>query len=301
MGAESSKGRELNVLAASWAGLADGLNSVSISRVTTDPTFHQSAASSHPREGYAIVMTACIDPSTGPHQVVRSDPIVRARDYADSLRVWINNPDPRLSRIVFLENSGYPLDHLREFVDSLPSNGKRVEFISMRCNECPPGISYGYPELVMLGRGLVQSELAAESRYWIKVTGRLRFPKISNLLDRLPNDYLFAVDCRDNTLFVASPQRFVTTQLMIFSADFYLQRLLGIESELTPGQAFIENLLFRKLLPLRGTPGAILRWPVNVDPVGKAAHWQKSYGSLKHTGINSFRSVCRRLFPNWWV
>jgi hypothetical protein len=250
---------------------------------------------------YLVVLTACIDPSTGRHRVHRSDPAVRLGDYADGLRFWLGLADPRLSRVLFLDNSGYPLDKLAEVAAGDNPHRKQVELISMRCNECPEGVSYGYSELAMLDEGLGRSELAKECTHLIKATGRLRFPKIRRLLDRLPADFEFAVDARDNAWFVRSPQRFVTTQLMIFSRSFYEQHLRGIRDELSPEVPLIENLLFAKLMKYKGKAGAILRWPVSVDPVGRAAHWDKDYGSMKHRVRNLLRGVCRRVAPGWWV
>ena len=61
---------------------------------------------------FVVVMTATVTPSTGA-VVGRSDPNLRREDYAAGLRFWLNHPDPRLTRIVLLENSGYDLSWFR--------------------------------------------------------------------------------------------------------------------------------------------------------------------------------------------
>ena len=120
-----------------------------------------------------LVITACVDPRSGPMQVVRSDPQLRLKDYKTALRFWLGTDDPRFQRILFLENSAYPMDELKSLVDRENRAGKQVEFISMDCNNYPPGLTYGYAELEMLDRGLLLSKLARPEDMLIKATGRL--------------------------------------------------------------------------------------------------------------------------------
>lgn len=252
-------------------------------------------------EGYLVIITACIDPSSGPAKVVRNDPLVRLEDYKHSLASWLSMADRRLQKILFIENSGYPLDALNQLVSASNPFNKQVEFVSLCCNNYPPDLHYGYAELNMIDEAFVTSKLLKESRYFIKATGRLTFPQLPRLLNLLSEHYLFAVDCRKNSFLTRSAQVFVTTQLMLFSTLFYKQHLLNAKSELNKERTHIENLLYEKLIPFEGQQGAILRWPVNVDPVGYAAHWHKKYDSSKQKAINLARAICRVVFPNWWI
>ncbi len=250
---------------------------------------------------YLLVLTACIDPSTGPAHVVRKDPQTRLDDYSQAFTFWLSYPDPRVSRILFIENSGYSLGSLKQLVARNNPLSKEVEFISLCCNNYPPQVHYGYAELDMLDQGLSSSRLAQQSEYFIKATGRLKFPSLTRLLNHLPPCYSFAVDCRNNSLFRKSAQVFVTTQLMLFSKLFYDEQLYGIKSEMFTSHGHIEALLYDKLTKFSGRPNAILRWPVNCDPVGQAAHWQKDYASPKQRVINAGRAFCRVVLPKWWV
>jgi hypothetical protein len=255
----------------------------------------------NPDPDYLLVMTACIDPSTGPAKMVRADPAVRLEDYRRSLRYWIDQPDPRLCRILFLENSGHPLDKLKAEATTLP-RGKQVEFISMNCNDFPPDMTYGYSELRMMDRGIGQSELARSAGYLIKTTGRLTFPNLPRLLDRLPRGYEFAVDSRNTRAFTEIPQVFVASQLMIFSKPFYERHIRTLWQEMPRrGMPLAEKILWDELIPFRNQPGAILRWPINVDPVGQAAHKQKNYGSPRQRLMSHARGVARIVAPWWWV
>jgi hypothetical protein len=250
---------------------------------------------------YVVVISACIDPSNGSIEVSRSDPSIRLQDYISGLRFWLNISDRRLDKIVFIENSGYPLDALQELAHVSNPLNKQVEFISLCCNEYPEGVHYGYAELNMLDEAFKLSKLLDRSSYLIKATGRLTFPTILRLLDRLNDDYIFAVDCRNNKLFVPCPQVFTTTQLMIFSTSFYRKYLLNLKAGLSKDMVCIETLIYNKLITFQGEKGAILRWSVNVDPSGYSSGWSKSYDSLKQRSINKARAICRILFPNWWI
>lgn len=250
---------------------------------------------------YLLVMTACVDPRNAPVRLHRSDPLTRLEDYRGALKFWLHYPDPRVGKILFIENSGFPLQPLRETAAAENRLSKAVEFVSLDCNYVPENVHYGYAELSMLDAGLPSSGLLKDSTHFIKATGRLRFPGLTRLLDRLPRDYDFAVDCRRNTRFVRTAQEFVTTQLMIFSVPFYERHLRDVKSGMGEEASHIENLLYRELMKFSNRPGAILRWPVNVDPHGHAAHWEKDYRSGRQRLVNAGRAVCRVVCPRWWV
>lgn len=240
---------------------------------------------------YLVILTACIDPVKD-SVVMRSDPKVRLRDYQDGLSFWLNHPDPRLQRILFVDNSGYPLDALK----SLPGAGK-VEFISLDCNTYPPQNSYGYAEMRMIDLALQQTR--QQSTHIIKATGRLTFPNISRLLDHIPLSIKFAVDARKwQTPWSQYKRPFIPTQLMVFQRDFYASHLQTSYEEMVGTDHWIESFLYEKL---RAFKGGLMRFPVSADPVGMPAHRQESYTSGRQMAINRLRSAARVLAPNWWI
>jgi hypothetical protein len=257
-------------------------------------------ASSAATTDYLLVLTACIDPSTGPARVVRSDPDVRLADYCRALEFWLRHPDPRLRSIVFVENSGYELKTVRQLVARNNPFGKTVEFIQLNNNNYPPYVDYGYPELGMLDQVLEVSELARKSKYFIKVTGRLIFPTLTHLLDHLPADYLFSVDCRVPMLPNGKPPG-VFASLMIFSRSFYQSDLIDLKSKMNEVLSNLETMLYLKLMDYIDEPGAILRWPVHISPVGHGAHWNKSYDNSRGRVVNAIRTVSRIVVPQLWV
>src|SRR5579875_540446 len=149
------------------------------------------------KPSYLLVLTATIKPAAAAAaEVYRKDPNLRLNDYLNPLRFWIAYPDPRLDKILFLENSGADLSAVRRLVDECDSN-KQVEILSVPGNNIPPGINYGYGEMEMLDCGLAQSELRRATTHMLKITGRLTFPTVTTLLDRLPATFDVAVDCRN--------------------------------------------------------------------------------------------------------
>lgn len=251
---------------------------------------------------YLIVMTACIDPSSGPARVARSDPKVRLVDYLSALRFWFKLGEPRLRHLLFIDNSGYPLDEVQRVVDREKPAEMKVELVSMNTNNYPPHVHYGYSELKMLDTGLERSALAKATRYWMKVTGRLTFPLVGRLLDRLPRNYHFAVDLRNGIPVFSPPQHWVHTRLAIFSKAFYVSEMRGVcERCLTlPPNTPIETMLYDLFMRHRGEKGAILRLPVHVPPHGHSAFQDFSYQGMTRTAVDWVRHGARVFLPAWW-
>jgi hypothetical protein len=252
---------------------------------------------------FLLTMTACIDPSTGGYLSQRSDPQIRLADYEVALRYWLHYPDKRLGKILFIENSGYSLRSLESIAEKENPFEKSVEFVSMDCNWYPPDGHYGYAELRALDLGLQQSKLKSETTHMIKATGRFQFPSLSKLLDRLPTDFDVAADARVRKILRGKNERpFITAQIILFSHSFYERYLQkGYEELGKDGVVFIEWLFYNKLIQLKGTPGILLRFPCNVDPVGFPAHRARSYSHPLQKAVYGLRGVARRLFPGWWI
>ena len=252
------------------------------------------------REGYLVVMTACIDPSRGVAQGQRRDPLVRLDDYKQAVRFWLKLPDRRLNRIVFIENSGYPLNVIHQLVKSENLLGKQFEAVSLNCNDYPPHLDYGYAELNMLDQGLAVSRLAREAKHYVKATGRLTFPGISKLLDRLPQEYQFAVDSRTALPLRGRKELWLHTRLMIVSADFYEKHLRDVKQRLVRREC-VELMLYRFFAEFEGQPGAIRRFPVHVPNRGVSGWSGESYDTPKRRALDLLRSWSRVIAPAWWI
>jgi len=256
--------------------------------------------------GYLLVLTATVTPSAGV-QVQRNDPVTRREDYKRGFRFWLKNADPRINRVLFLENSGEDLTYLRKIVEEENSFAKAVEFISTPCVAVPAGLHYGWGELKMLDYGLSQSRLVKETSHLIKATGRFTFPNISKLLDRTPADCDVMVDCRipassyrkGLNLIPALLKRQgagLTTQLTIFSHRFYQTHILGLVDTMKPFgyPAMMEPLIYDEVTKMEHSDGVYLRFPVNCDPSGVGASLGDVYDSKTRRAVRLLRAASRK-------
>lgn len=252
---------------------------------------------------YLLVITACVDPSKGSYALKRADPKVRLMDYITSLRYWLNYPDERIRNILFIENSNYPLDDLKAIARDENPRQKSTEFIGLDCNWYPPGGHYGYAELRMLDLGLQQSQLRTSTTHMIKVSGRLRFPALSRLLDRLPPDFDAVADARGwQSLYKRRERPYVTTQIILFAHGFYREFLQDCYKDLEAGKdTHMEGIYYQRLAPLAKDHKVIFRFPCNVAPVGFPAARTRSYTQRSQLAVNAIRGVARRILPNWWI
>jgi hypothetical protein len=252
---------------------------------------------------YLLVMTACVDPSQGEYRLHRADPAIRLEDYKTALRFWLEFPDTRVRNILFIENSGYPLDALREIAERGNPLGKNVEFAGLNCNWYPPGGHYGYAELRMLDLGLKQSRLRESTTHMIKTSGRFIFPNLGKLLDRVPAEFDAIADARAwQTLRRRLERPYVTTPIILFAHDFYSAYLQDCYRELnTKAESHMEAIYYRKLAELSTSHKIIFRFPCNVSPVGFPAHRDRSYTHPSQLIVNGMRAVARRVAPAWWI
>lgn len=263
----------------------------------------------HADSSHALLLTACIAPKPAIAALLhRSDPEIRLRDYAESLRFWLNLRDPRVGAIVFADNSGYPLDTLRAIADAETRPGSpTVEFHSFDYPAPSPLFSYGHPEMLLVNETLDRSLAIARLPYFVKVTGRYRFPDFSRLLDHLPVDYQVAVDSTGAALWPFSKKtNFISHfALGFFRRDFYREHLGDIPNRMRPAppwnrMQFVEPMIYDTLYPLRHRPGVIMRWPHNCEPLGVGANGH-DYRDRRRRAVAFVRAVARKITPRWWI
>lgn len=136
----------------------------------------------------SILLTAAIDVK-GIGQMQRADTQTRLDDYSQALRKWLD--DPWVRNIIFVENSGYPLDTLKDLVKQHPS-GKQVEFLSFDGQDFPRHLGKGYGETLALQHVLAHSSQLATTTRFLKVNGRYYVPNLTAVLrDLTPEVHVF--------------------------------------------------------------------------------------------------------------
>lgn len=255
---------------------------------------------------YILLMTACIQPSQvniSRHAIWRNDPEIRLNDYKTALEFWLRYPDQRISGIVLVENSGYDLEELRKLASRLNPHNRDTEFLQIRAAAIPEGLHYGYSEVEMIDHAFTQSSLIRNCAHVIKVTGRIFFPDLSRLLNRVRNHHLIVTDCRDFR-FLHIRRRMILTTLFIVRKDFYMDSLFEARQQMVATHTgLIEWMYYRILRPLYDARprDLVLRFPINVEPVGFGAHWNIDYSSRKKKLISTGRGMLRFLFPALWI
>lgn len=248
---------------------------------------------------FVVVLTATITPVKGA-QIARTNPDERKRDYMTGFRFWIRNRDPRLRRILFIENSGASLDDFRREAEAAVD--KDIEFVSVPPISLPPGLHYGYAEMHMLDYALSRSRHRSITTHMIKATGRLQFPNISALLDRLPSEFDIAVDTCQALPFGLRPQAFIPTQLFLASHSFYATTLQASYHDLRPDYPFyIEHLIYERLKKMSDNPRILSRWPISVEPQGVAGYSGKQYDRLSRRILTTLRAALRKPIPGFWL
>jgi hypothetical protein len=185
-----------------------------------------------------IVLTATIVPNVGGTPSI--DPKTRLAEYIEALKFYL-----QYAPVIFLENSGYPLENHTEFRESprllvrkfLPSSN--------------PERGKGYQEFEMLDAWLA-SEAKPPAR-WLKITGRYQIQNIHTLLNECRRDQ------RAKLIIDQVPRAgMARTYSFCMNTDFYRKRLLGLYRQCDDQTgAWIERILFCEL---KGAPAKDVRF-----------------------------------------
>lgn len=163
------------------------------------------------RENTCLLLTATIEVKNK-DLVKRNDAAVRLEDYKTALKSWLVRQES-LAKIVFVENSGYPLDELKELVGQNNPYRKEVEFLSFTAlSENNKDISLG--ELRAIEHALFNSRLLKSCRNFVKVTGRVFTKNIDAIINDLTDDFHVVSFFSENLSYVDSV-------IVIFEREFY--------------------------------------------------------------------------------
>ncbi|MEO6847043.1 MAG: hypothetical protein ABI443_06195, partial [Chthoniobacterales bacterium] len=109
---------------------------------------------------FTAVLTACIQPMAAMSaHIQRTKPEQRLADYREALTFWLHLPDPRITHLLFIDNSDYPLEELEAHATAQNKFKRKLEFISLPVMPLPPDLHYGYLEFRIMDEGFAKSKL----------------------------------------------------------------------------------------------------------------------------------------------
>jgi len=120
--------------------------------------------------------------------VTRNRTEQRIEDYKTSLRKWLTRQNG-VKKIVFADNSGYPLEELKEMAGQWNQRGKEVEFLSLAPHPEIPQRGKSLGEIDMMHQAMRESRLLKEAGVFVKVTGRLFIPNTEKIVKALPERF----------------------------------------------------------------------------------------------------------------
>lgn len=128
----------------------------------------------------------------------------RERMYVETLNIYIDGiMQNEAQDIVFAENSGWDLEHLKSQLH--PYDSRRLIFISLppECFDISKG--KGYNELLMMNMAIEQCRVLLDAGGFVKVTGRYPFYNLSYFVDQaskaIENGSVLYCDVKDHRLY----------------------------------------------------------------------------------------------------
>lgn len=247
-----------------------------------------------------LVLTGSID-IKGMPKATPTVPEQRQEDYFKALKYYIDN-HPIVKKIIFIENSGWPLDRVKEAAADNPHE-KEIEFISLDCNDFPREFSKGYGECLLIEKGLAQSNLIDSVTHIAKITGRIYLLNLTELLLSVNKPFDCYCDYKDQGWILkkllgkqAGPH--CDTRFLVFSKSFYKTYLEELHQKHQKGGFCIEAEFYRGIKRAEAKEKIIDRFPIEPKFWGIAGHFKgKDYGSNSEKAKFLIRSLTRRVAP----
>jgi hypothetical protein len=251
-----------------------------------------------------LLMTASVDPKGMPSSATLSDPGRREADYLKTLRFYLTE-HPRIRRIVFADNSGWPLENFRRLVAG-EGGGKEVELLSFQLNDFPRHLGKSYGELLLMDHAVEQSQLIRNSAYFAKITGRNRLLNMTRLIELAPAPFDFYGDLRDHGIYEMlgskSCGRHGESRFFVLTRAFYDRYFRGKYAEMDDSRGkLIEDLIYDVVKQTLGRERVIGRFRDEPAFSGLAGHWDKDYGSRKERAKRFARTAARKFTPWLWI
>lgn len=252
-------------------------------------------------DNLALLLTATID-IKGMPKAYPTIPEQRQQDYYNSLKYYVNN-HPKINKIVFVENSGWNLDFLKEAIAENPHQ-KQIEFISLNCNNFPRKLGKGYGETLLIEKGIEQSFLIKEVSHIAKITGRIFLLNMTEILEKVKEDYDCLCDFKDQGYIIkrllgektANPNS--DTRFLVFSKELYHKYFQPLHHQPFARGFYFELQYYNAIIQAQNEFKVINRFPIEPNFRGIAGHFQgKDYGSSTEQIKYIIRSIGRKIAP----
>jgi hypothetical protein len=248
----------------------------------------------------ALLLTATIAPPVGTPRHVQFDPQERLAQYEASLRFYLSTTGASW-KILFVDNSGYPLDPLRTIASENQKPDRSVYFLSYS-SEVPAAWGKGRGEIALIETALdhFRDILAPNEPVW-KITGRLKVRNIGRMIATQPESFNVYADLRDAPFIgdTFGGNQWADTRLIAFTPkgyDTYIRQAW-------PNKHInIERQMFKTLRQHVGPgSGVVPRFRTQPRFSGVSGGTGKNYNSpLEHTKT-IVRIFTRALFPRLWI
>lgn len=152
-----------------------------------------------------LLMTAAVS-TRGMKGAMFSDD-EREKMYAGALQFYCDSLLKQYSdaKIVFVENSGWDLDKIKNKLSDGDNYVNRIEFISLDYNDFDISRGKGYNEVGIIDQAIEKSKYIKDSKAFFKVTGRYPIYNIEYLLKkaskRIDEGYQLYGDVKDHKIF----------------------------------------------------------------------------------------------------
>lgn len=251
----------------------------------------------------ALLLTASID-IKGMPKAYPSLPEQREKDYYNSLKYYVENHPP-IRKIVFVENSGWSLDKIKQAATKNPHN-KEIEFISLDCNDFPRSFGKGYGESLLMEQGIERSQLIKSINYLAKITGRIYLLNLAQIITSVQNNYDCLCDFKDQGYLIkrllgektANPN--CDTRFLVFSKELYSKYFQPLHQKHQQGCFYFELQYYNAIKKAQREFTVINRFPIEPKFSGIAGHFQgKNYDGKSEQFKYFVRSNLRKIAP--WI
>lgn len=266
---------------------------------------------------FILLLTATINPNGMKN--AKFSPKEREKMYIDTLNYYIYEfakfPNESFS-LVFLENSGWDSTTILNNLNKAPN--VQIEYITLNSKEFNIEKGKSYNEMLLIDKGIEQSETIKKGKWFFKVTGRFPILNIYKLLKEVEkrggNNMQFYGDCKDHKVYDwlhlpinghAGECRYYAT-----SVDFYNKNFKGKYKDLCDYEGkLVENLFLQVIRENKHNKDVHYRFRTQAHLTGSGGHslgkglsffYSTNNDSVSQKCKRAIRQLLRWIIP-WWL